>query len=421
MSTALGIAGVTAVLESMLNTVFNPGAGLGAVTISALAPDIVQASLNTGATANQINLFLHQVTPNAAWRNVALPSLSPDGATTLKNPPLALDLHYLLTAYTPEDGFAEAMLGWALLTLHQNPTLSRAQVTNALGNLLNTHPLFTALQSAGLADQIELLKITPDTLGREEMAWIWTALKADYRPTYAFQVSVVLLQIPTSVSSPLPVFSRNITVQPGPPAVLYQVQLPANQAGAALGDTVTLAGQSLGGVTKVRLTNQRYGFQYQPDVTPSAVGATFVTFSVPNDPPNLPAGVYTAAALVTDASGNTLQSTNGLAFGVAPAILSIPAPVISNTPAGTSITLNCTPQVQPQQTVSLAMGGASVPANPIPPPPPASTATLSFLFPTPGLAPGPYVARLQIDGVESVVTWSASPPPPHFTSPILTV
>jgi hypothetical protein len=33
MSTALGIAGVTAVLESMLNSVFNPGAGLGSVGI----------------------------------------------------------------------------------------------------------------------------------------------------------------------------------------------------------------------------------------------------------------------------------------------------------------------------------------------------------------------------------------------------
>ena len=185
---------------------------------------------------------------------------------------------------------------------------------------------------------------------------------------------------------------------------------------------MTLVGQSLSGVTKVRLTNQRFGFQYQPDVTPSAVGATFVTFSVPNDPLNLPAGVYTASALFTDVSGNILQSTNGLALGIAPTIIvSSPAPTIVSGPTGTSVTLNCTPQVQPQQDVSLAMGGTAVPANPIPPPPPASTPTLSFLFPTPGLPSGPYVARLQIDGVESTVTWSASPSPPHFTTPILNV
>ena len=39
-----------------------------------------------------------------------------------------------------------------------------------------------------------MLKITPSTLGREEMAWLWTALKADYRPTFPFQVSVVLIE-----------------------------------------------------------------------------------------------------------------------------------------------------------------------------------------------------------------------------------
>jgi len=418
MSTALGIAGVTAVLESMLNSVFNPGAGLGSVGISALAPDLVQAGLATAAHPNQVNLFLHQVTPNAAWRNIGLPSLSPDGNTQLKNPPLALDLHYLLTAYTPEDGFAEALLGFALLMLHQNPTLSRNQISTALTNLVSSHPLYTPLQSAGLADQVELLKITPDTLGREEMAWIWTALKADYRPTYAFQVSVVLLQPPTVVTSPLPVFVRNISAQPGPPPLLLQVELPANQAGAALGDAVTIHGQSLNGVGKIALINQRFGVQYKPDVNPTTVTGTFVSFSIPNDPVNLPAGLYSVSALFLDASGNIVESTNSLALAIAPTVvMSSPAPTVTNTPAGTVVKLNCTPQVQPRQIISLAMGGTAVPPEAFT----IQTPTLSFLFPTPGLPPGTYVVRLQVDGVESSVKWSATPAPPRFTFPLVTV
>ena len=51
---------------------------------------------------NQVNLFLHQVTHNPAWRNVDLPSLAADGKTRLTNPPLALDLHYLLTVYATD-------------------------------------------------------------------------------------------------------------------------------------------------------------------------------------------------------------------------------------------------------------------------------------------------------------------------------
>jgi hypothetical protein len=423
MSNSLGIAAVTAVLESMLNSALNaPHAGLGSVTVSALAPDAMQASINAGNTPSTVNLFLHQVTPNAAWRNVGFPSLAGDGTTPLTNPPLALDLHYLLTAYTPQDGFAEALLGCTLLTLHQYPMLSRNEIGNALLHLSTTHPLHDALQSTGLADQVELLKITPDTLGREEMAWIWTALKADYRPTYAFQVSVVLLQPSATVSSPLPVFSRNITVQPGPPPLLTQVQVPTNQAGAALGDSVTLTGQSLTGVTAVVLTNQRFGFRYQPDITPSAVGSTFVSFSVPPDPANLPAGVYIASALLPDAAGN-IQQTNGLAFGIAPTInMSSPAPTVLNDASGTTITLNCTPDVQPRQVVSLAMGGKAVPANTFT----SNTPTLSFLFAAPGLASGPYVIRLQVDGVESAVSWTAGtagppPVPPQFTAPIVNV
>ena len=53
-----------------------------------------------------------------------------------------------------------------------------------LTNVTHTNPLWNALASTGLADQIEMIKLTPSTLGREEMAWVWTALKADYRPTY---------------------------------------------------------------------------------------------------------------------------------------------------------------------------------------------------------------------------------------------
>jgi Pvc16 N-terminal domain len=416
MSTALGIAAVTAVLESMLNSVFNPGAGLGSVLVSAYAPDVVQAGIDAGSTNPQVNLFLHQVRHNAAWRNVDLPSLAPDGTTRLKNPPLALDLHYLLTAYTPEDGFAEALLGYALLMLHQYPILSRDQVTSALSALSTSHPLYTALQSAGLADQIELLKITPETLGREEMAWIWTALKADYRPTYAFQVTVVLLQPPATVSSPLPVFVRNIKIQPGPPPLLLEVQVPANQASAAAGDTVTLVGQSLSGANAIALTNQRFGFRYQPLITPSAVGATAVSFVVPNDPANLPAGLYTVAALFTDAGGNILQSTNALGLGIAPTIVMAPPPTITQGAPGTTVTLNCTPEAQPAQMISLAMGGAAVPPLPFT----AITPTLSFLFAAPGLSSGSYVIRLQVDGVDSAVSWSAMPAP-HFTSPIVMV
>ncbi|MDB6144188.1 MAG: hypothetical protein JWP80_3232, partial [Pseudomonas sp.] len=76
MSTALAIAGVTAVLRDRLNDglVNHNVAGLlgSSVTVSVRAPDRVIPA--DGAETSQLNLFLYQVMPNASWRNQALPA-----------------------------------------------------------------------------------------------------------------------------------------------------------------------------------------------------------------------------------------------------------------------------------------------------------------------------------------------------------
>ena len=65
------------------------------------------------------------------------------------------------------------------------------------------------------------------------MAWLWTALKADFRPTYAFDVSVVLIENPLASSFGFPVLSRNINVRSGRPPELFEVQPPMNQTAVA--------------------------------------------------------------------------------------------------------------------------------------------------------------------------------------------
>jgi len=416
MSSALAISAVTAVLQSLLSSVYNaPSSPLGSVLVSAIAPDIVQSSLGSGSESQlQVNLFLHQVTPNAAWRNVGLPSAGADGSTRLKNPPLALDLHYLLTAYASKDTQAEALLGFAVLMMHENPVLPRSQIGAALNNLATanppSNPLAKVLSSSGLANQIEMLKVTPATLGREEMAWIWTALKADYRPTFAFDVTVALLESPLASSSPLPVLSPAITVQPGSIAPSFQIQLPGGEAAALPGDTVTVAGQFATGTVQVTLVHQRLGAQ--PAITPSAVSAGSISFVIPN---NTPAGNYSLSVMVTGAGGIVVQNTNALPIALAPTIPSPSTATAAANASGTLVTLNCNPQVVPGQTVSLALGGATAPAQSFT----APSATLSFQFPT--IAHGSYLARLVVDGVTSPVgvNWSATPP--SFTGPFITV
>jgi hypothetical protein len=415
MSSALALSGVTAVLQYFLNIVYNdPSSPLGGVAVSAIAPDIVQTNLGVAGHAPlQVNVFLHQVTQNAAWRNVDLPSTGPDGSTRLSNPPLALDLHYLLTAYASEDTQAEALLGYAILMMHENPVWPRDQVQIALNNLPPSNPLATALAGCGLADQIELLKITPATLGREEIAWLWTALKADFRPTFAFDVTVVLIQSPLAVSFALPVLSRNIVAQPIAPAQLLEIETPNGQSAFGPGDTVTVGGQFLAGANQIALSNPRLGVRYPP-FAPTAVTPESITFTVPVDSANLPAGGYSLTALFTT-GGLVAQSTNSLPIGLAARIRTAPPPTVTTNAAGTLVTLSFDPLARPNQTIFLALGGTTAPAQPFTTP----VATLSFQFPH--LASGSYLARLRVDGVDSpvVVNWNVTPP--AFTGPFVTV
>jgi hypothetical protein len=414
MSSALALSGVTAVLQYFLNTVCNaPSSPLGGVSVTAIAPDIVQSSLGSGGTAKpQVNLFLHQVTPNAAWRNAGLPSVAADGSTRLGNPPLALDLHYMLTAYASEDTQAEALLGFSILMLHENPVIPRAQISLALTKLPTSNPLASVLSACGLPEQIEMIKITPASMGREEMAWIWTALKADYRPTFAFDVSVVLIQSPLATSSPLPVLDRNITVLPQSTVPAFQVVLPGGEAAALPGDTVTVTGQFVSGAVQALLVNQRLSLQVPIASAATTATGSSVAFVVPA---NTPAGMYSVSVTVTGTGGVVLQSAADLPFALAPTISSPTTATVVANASGSLVTITCSPQIVAGQTVYLALAGASQPAQAFT----APTATMSFQFPT--LAAGPYLARLRVDDVESpvAVNWSAAPP--SFTGPFITV
>jgi len=412
MSSALGLAAVTTALQTGLQFLYNSSV-LGTVNVAAIAPDLVESTYGTSAGATPVvNLFLHQVAPNAAWRNIDLPSLTADGATRLKNPPLALDLHYLLTAYASENAQAEALLGYAVLMLHENPILPRAVINELLGTLSNT-TYNNALKDAGISTQIEMIKIVPDTLGREEMAWLWTALKSDYRPTFPFQASVVLMRNDNPTAYSLPVLTRNIVLQTGGVSQLLAVQPPYDQSAVVAGDTVEITGISLMGARAIVLTNPVTYVSYQFKPATNSLTNTLLSFDVPDVAAQMPCGVCQVSLNFADTSGNVTQQTNSLVLGIALGIAASPTPTASTSGGVTQITLSCGPQVQTQQRVSLSLisqsGGTSqgAPAQSFTGP----TASLSFQFPS-ALPTGTYGAYLVVDGVVAPVAqnWSFTAP-----------
>jgi hypothetical protein len=151
-----------------------------------------------------------------------------------------------------------------------------------------------------------------------------------------------------------------------------------------------------------------------PPFAPASVTGTEVTFNVPDDPANFPAGVYNLSLLFTSA-GAVTGMTNYMPLPVSVVIQPFGAGAAVANAQGTLVTASIKPQIWPSQTVSLALAGSAMPAQPIE----AATAAPSFQFPT--LASGSYLARMQVDGVESNVTVKWTPWPPVFTGPFLII
>jgi phage tail protein X len=129
MSTALAIGAVSEALRNFIDAGFvqaNLAGAVGAsVTVSAIAPDLID--LDSAAEPPRLNLFLYQVVPNTQLRNEMQPWHDSQGRRS-SNPPLAVNLHYLLTAYGRSDAVAEMILGTAMGLLHETPRLTAAML-----------------------------------------------------------------------------------------------------------------------------------------------------------------------------------------------------------------------------------------------------------------------------------------------------
>jgi hypothetical protein len=414
VSNALAIAGVTAVLRDLLNDGMinhNVSGVLGStVTVSALPPDRVMPA--NGSESTQLNLFLHRLTPNPGWRNNDLPSRDSSGRNRLANPPLALDLHYLLTAYSADELGAEILLGYAMQLLHENPVLDRRAITTALspspavGTALPA--ALQALADCGLADQLEQVKLVPEFLSTEEMSKLWSAMQSHYRPSTAYLATVVLIDSTLPTRASLPVLTRGVAVAASllPPfPTIEGVTVTSKQPVATVGATLELTGHHLDGSARtVIFANNRFAIEQQVSATPGNS-----TSSIQVVVPDVPAGVYQVAAHLVRPQETESRTSNQLATIIGPQITtSLPMSVARDAAGAATISLNCQPAVMPGQQVFLLLGADQVSAQPFS----ATTDALTFIV---GAArPGEHLVRLRIDGIDSPLIDRLATPPVFF-------
>jgi hypothetical protein len=420
VSSALAIASVTAVMKNLLDNGLiddQVTSTVGNVHVTALAPDLIPIDKNA---ESQLNLFLYTVTPNAAWRNEGLPSRDAQGDRRT-NPPLALDLHYLVTAYASKDLHAEILLGYAMHLLHETAVLPRAGIRRALGvsglihgPLGSLPPELEALATSGLAEQVEAIKVTPDSVGPEELAKLWTGFQSRYRPSASYRVSVVLIEAQKSTRAPLPVRERRGYIVPFEEPVIDRVLAEATIGGPITADLpvlsryrLVLRGRGLRGeVTLVRIGGQLVA------TDPSLVSDTQITVPLPA---GLKAGIQSAQVVHDQLMGEPAVSHVGVASNLAPFVLhpEIVAPIATPVPGVIRVTID--PPVQEGQRVALLLNERVFLASP---PHAARPRAYTFVPPLPslvspggplrdldvpfqGVAPGEYLVRVAVDGAES--------------------
>jgi hypothetical protein len=405
MSNASAIAAVTATLQAILGTAITADPDLNDTTVTALPLDKARG----GLTSNQLNLFLYQVLPNAAWRNIDMPKSVRPGETGMS--PLALDLHYLVTAFGRENDtsqpFDHHLLGKAMSVLYDHALLGPSEIQ-------------TAFPGSGLESQPDRVRITLQPLSVEDISKLWMGFATQYRVSVGYDVSVTLIDSTQPVKAALPVLKMGSQgtgpVAPAsmvpPLPTLYAVTPPNQQPSARLGDTLTLTGVNLDG-TNIGVQFIHPLWAAPVEVVPDPGGSSSqLSMQIPNAPTVWPAGFYTLSVFVQRPGESYRRTTNQQSFSLAPALTLAPA----TAPAGNiTYTATCSPEVWPGQKVSLLLGAQEIPSPAIP----AQTSTLAFA--ALGFAAGNYYFRLRVDGVDSLLVNRAVTPPVFDTTQQVTV
>lgn len=409
MSNASIIAAVTGALVNILTNRFSSDPSLSGVNVTALPLDKTRSGVN--ANSNQLNLYLYQTLPNAAWRNLDQPGVVRPGE--IGNPPLALNLHYLFTAFGVDNSeiLSQRILGTAMRVLHERP-------------LLDVTDLKSALPGVDPGDQIERVRFSPQPLSLEEISKLWTALQTQYRLSTTYLATVVLIDSQQPTKTPLPVLMRGkgdlgVYSAPSPSPELSDLVPAGSLPSVQLGTDVTLTGDNLsgGGIT-ARFSNSLLAAPIEIMTVTGTGGSLIVHLAnAPEDPGALARwvpGIYTVSLVVNRPPLPTWVS-NEIAFGLAPVITVSP----TTAPAGTlTLTITCAPRIDARQRVLLLFGGQQVaPQSMTNPADTTKPTTLTFQVPGVVASPTLYPVRLRVDGVDSMPVVSTGAPPKFAFDP----
>lgn len=416
MSDGYAMAAITAVLRARLNArlvASDVGAVVGQFTVSSTPPDLIRPAQGNDPT--QLNIFLHQVTPNPSYRNSDQPTRNPQGRLNQK-PALVVDMHYLMTAYGAQALFPEVLLGHAALLLHEEPVLTRDHIRAAL-----VPPIPALIAASGIDEQIELIRISPEAISSEEMSRMWSALDAQYRPSMAYKASVAFIESAASPGTALPATRRTISVLPTLGAELTGVTPAGSSANVfTMADTAEIGGS---GLETAGLTLSFGDISHTPtpaQVRPSVISVPLGDLASAPLPGLVPLRAVISPEMGTPPVPHAALVSNTISMPLAATFTHVLTPDTERIVDGVTyrsgdLALTTSPAIGQRQNVTLVLNQIGAPPNAparqytlnaprdngvIPP----ATTTTQLTFRYTDVAAGDYLLRLRVDGVDSPLT-----------------
>ena len=347
-----------------------------------------------------INVYCYLATPNHAWNLTDLPTRRANGSL-VHRPVAALDLHYLISCVGKEPELEpQRLLGRVVVALAATSVLTRDVVTAAVDQYSgDTETAF--LGSSDLADEVELVKLSPATLSLEEMSKLWGVLDTPYLLSLTYLATVVLIAADLTPTLALPVRTRSLIVAAtGPPRI---AAINADPVNAAIGTGTTLVVRGTG------LTGPGAALRVGPALIPPAAGATAQELRVIVDA-DVPAGVHAAQVVHrTPAGGGGVPPAHVTATSNAVPLLVRPSVVVADID-DEDVKLTITPPLQAGQRLTIMLGrleggapGDRDAVTLVQPPVPADDAPQTIVMIDRDDVPdGRWLVRVQVDGVESL-------------------
>jgi Pvc16 N-terminal domain/IPT/TIG domain len=396
MSSFKAIAAVTASLRTLLSDVSKDVVGCIVITRP-------PGSIVVNQNERLLNIYLYQVKTNPAFGTFDLPQRDSNGMLVNRST-VAINLHYILTAYTDEneDIIAQQILGSAMRILQERPVLTPDLIRAAI--LSNPQD---ELADSDLADQVEMVKLTLESLTLEEITKLWSSFfQINYRTSVCYLATVVLIDSRIIPAPSLPVSQQGIYAIQYRHILLDRIDPAVVKRGT--NRIVTLLGKNLMDVDTVLKVGDQ-SLQLIPTSTNNEI-----KFQIPvNLSPGIKAvQVIKKMNLGSNPDQYNISESNILAIVILPRQVNVLTPQLNS---GDVIQIKVEPAVLAGQKASLMINNSEFGNYSFPSLPPTAGLPPDILeFQTHDLPSAEYLVRIQVDGAISIPNINEDPTSPDY-------